>query len=201
MRRAKRKAIANLFDRVDPDDSDLDKELISGEQDEEIRQLLAECHDGQLGQLPRLDDDEEGNGTDDDGPEDDDHENAFTSTRDIWKKITFEPDIKEFDLLDSPPDELPSEIEVWKMFMTQEILQMICNQSNVYAFQKNTELLQLCPKELEIFCGIFYRMGIVKMSCVRDYWSERMRYAPVADEMSRNRFEQITRKIHFVDNE
>lgn len=85
--------------------------------------------------------------------------------------------------------------------MTPEILEMICTESNTYAFQRNTELLQLCPKELEISCGILYRMGIVQISCVRDYWSEGMRYGHIADEMSRNRFEHIARKIHFVDNE
>ena len=38
---------------------------------------------------------------------------------------------------------------------------------------------------------------------IRDYWStnEYLRYAPIAERISRDRFEEITRYLHFVDNE
>ena len=46
-------------------------------------------------------------------------------------------------------------------------------------------------------------MGINKLPEIRDYWStnKQLRYAPIADRISRDRFEEITRYLHFVDNE
>nr|XP_061791912.1 piggyBac transposable element-derived protein 3-like [Nerophis lumbriciformis] len=44
-------------------------------------------------------------------------------------------------------------------------------------------------------------MGLVQMSGVRQYWESEVRYGPVADIMSRNRFNQLLSVIHFVDNE
>lgn len=44
-------------------------------------------------------------------------------------------------------------------------------------------------------------MGLVQMSGVRQYWESEVRYGPVADVMSRNRFNLLLSVIHFVDNE
>ena len=46
-------------------------------------------------------------------------------------------------------------------------------------------------------------MGINKLPEIRDYWStnEFLCYAPIADRISRDRFEQITRYLHFVDSD
>ena len=46
-------------------------------------------------------------------------------------------------------------------------------------------------------------MGINLLPEIRDYWSvnECLRYSPIADRISRDRFEEITRYLHFVDNE
>ncbi len=37
---------------------------------------------------------------------------------------------------------------------------------------------------------------------IRDYWSTNplLRYHPIADRISRDRFEEVTRYLHFVDN-
>ena len=41
------------------------------------------------------------------------------------------------------------------------------------------------------------------MSEIRDYWctDKVLHYAPIADRISRDRFEEITRYLHFVDND
>ena len=46
-------------------------------------------------------------------------------------------------------------------------------------------------------------MGINRLPEVRDYWSnnEYLRYSPIADRITRDRFEQITRHLHFADND
>jgi hypothetical protein len=43
-------------------------------------------------------------------------------------------------------------------------------------------------------------MGIVKMPSVSGYWETGTRYPPVADVMSRNRFQKIVSTIHLQDN-
>ena len=98
MRSAKRKAIANLFDKVDANDSDLDE------------------HNNEVGQS--VDNEEHSETDDNDLSEVDDNETApvsvCTSPRDLWKKTTFQPHVKEFDLQEdtSSPDHLPSEIDI-----------------------------------------------------------------------------------------
>ena len=46
-------------------------------------------------------------------------------------------------------------------------------------------------------------MGIVRLPELRDYFSkdEKLRYPPIAGRISRNRFEEIARYLHFVNNE
>ena len=43
-------------------------------------------------------------------------------------------------------------------------------------------------------------MGIIKMCNIEDYWNSSLHCAPIADKMSRNRFQTIHRILHFVDN-
>ena len=51
--------------------------------------------------------------------------------------------------------------------------------------------------------GFMILMGINHLPEIRDYWSvcEYFRYAPIADRITRDRFEEITRYLHFVDND
>ena len=44
-------------------------------------------------------------------------------------------------------------------------------------------------------------MGIIKLPSYRNYWSGALRYPTIADAMSRNRFETLSRYLHFVDND
>ena len=51
--------------------------------------------------------------------------------------------------------------------------------------------------------GFMILMGINKLPEICDYWSldPKFRYAPIADRITRDRFEEITRYLHFVDND
>jgi hypothetical protein len=46
-------------------------------------------------------------------------------------------------------------------------------------------------------------MGINRLPEIRDYWStdKNHTYAPIADRITRDRFEEITRYLHFADND
>ena len=56
--------------------------------------------------------------------------------------------------------------------------------------------------EIKAYMGFTILMGINELPEIRDYWSlnEYLRYAPIANKISRNHFEEITRYLHFVDN-
>ena len=46
-------------------------------------------------------------------------------------------------------------------------------------------------------------MGINELPEIRDYWSTDpyLHYDPIASRITRDRFEQISRYLHFVNNE
>ena len=58
-------------------------------------------------------------------------------------------------------------------------------------------------KEFRAFLGFSILMGIVQLPALDDYWSRdsRTRYAHIADKISRQRFREISRYLHFVDND
>ena len=55
---------------------------------------------------------------------------------------------------------------------------------------------------MKAYLGFRILMGIVREPEIRDYWSrnELLHYSPIASRISRNRFEEITRYFHLVDN-
>ena len=57
--------------------------------------------------------------------------------------------------------------------------------------------------EIRAYMGFMILMGINKLPEIRDYWSvdPTFRYAPIADRITRDRFEEITRYLHFIDND
>jgi hypothetical protein len=50
--------------------------------------------------------------------------------------------------------------------------------------------------------GFFILMGLVPLSSIYDYWSTNpiYHYSPIASRISRDRFVEIHRYLHFVDN-
>ena len=44
-------------------------------------------------------------------------------------------------------------------------------------------------------------MGIIKLPSYRNYWPGARRYPAIADVMLKNRFETLSRYLHFVDND
>ena len=57
-------------------------------------------------------------------------------------------------------------------------------------------------EEIRAYLGFMILMGINKLPEVRDYWSngEYLHYSPIADRITKDRFEQITRYLHFADD-
>ena len=86
------------------------------------------------------------------------------------------------------------------MFVTNDMLEIIVTEPMNYSMMKYGVAIKLNKDDLEQFISVYYNMGLVKMPDVRCYWDTYSRYLPVADVMSRARFQQIQTCLHFANN-
>ena len=62
---------------------------------------------------------------------------------------------------------------------------------------------KITVEELKAFLGFCVLMGINSLPALKDYWKRdpAFHYAPIADRITRDRFLEISRYLHFVDND
>ena len=62
---------------------------------------------------------------------------------------------------------------------------------------------KITVEELKAFLGFCILMGINSLPALKDYWKRdpAFHYSPIADRISRDRFLEISRYLHFVDND
>ena len=67
---------------------------------------------------------------------------------------------------------------------------------------KYSQWTPVTPSELEAFMGFNFLMGLNPKPSVSDYWKRDTiyHYPPIADRISRDRYRDINRYLHFVDN-
>ncbi|XP_058235983.1 activating transcription factor 7-interacting protein 1 isoform X3 [Hemibagrus wyckioides] len=84
----------------------------------------------------------------------------------------------------------------------EDLLDEIVHNTNLYALQHGKGNLALTTGELQIFLGINMVMSYVRHPRTRMYWSSQagLRLDLIADAMPVNRFEEILRYLHFVDD-
>lgn len=124
----------------------------------------------------------------------------------VWKKQ--DPDnVKKvslnFEMTQSIEEDMANwePIEFYQKFMDNFILDLIVEESNKYAVQRNpAALLKLTRNELEQFIGILYTISLVKMPSCRLYWSKEFYFEKLASTMTVNRFEKIKNFLHCSDN-
>ena len=96
--------------------------------------------------------------------------------------------------------------EIFLLLFTSPILKHIVQQTNQYAQEclgKWFSTWQLVTVEdLCTYIGFMILMGLVPLPSIQDYWKKdpTFHYSPVADRISRDRFLDIHRYLHFVDN-
>ena len=106
-----------------------------------------------------------------------------------------------------PKVQLPQDpLGLFSLFFDDELVGLIVNETNKYANQQlhgTDRSWSTNADEIHAYMGFMILMGINRLPEIRDYWSanEKLRYAPIADKISRDRFEEITRYLHFVDND
>ena len=80
----------------------------------------------------------------------------------------------------------------------------IVEETNRYASVVNPlEEWKTNQNELQAYFGFYILMGMVKEPEIRDYWAKDLTfsYHPISDKISRKRFEEISRYLHFVNTD
>ena len=96
-----------------------------------------------------------------------------------------------------------SPFELWKIFFTEDILEAIVVQINLYANpDKNEDNFCVGKEELLNFLGVLSLCGYHSLPGEQHYWSNQpdMEVSIVSKALSRKHFLSIKSKIHFVDN-
>ena len=92
--------------------------------------------------------------------------------------------------------------ELFELFFTDELLQLISQQTTNYALFRNCPDPQVSIEDLKVFIGSLLVSGYNELPSKRSYWdtSKDMRNDMEYEAMRRDRFLQICRFIHFADN-
>lgn len=119
----------------------------------------------------------------------------------IWKKkdLAIE-DCSWKAKLSEPPEDVLSLFEYFSTFFDNEMIDALRYQTNLYSTQINGNCISVTHEEMRKYLSILVISGIVRMPHFRMFWHSGTRFAPVADLMSRNRFEAIYQCLHMNDN-
>lgn len=98
-----------------------------------------------------------------------------------------------------PPLEM-TPYQYFKSIFTDDIVNNLVLQSNLYSIQKTGVSLDSNSNEMEQFIGINVISSLVKMPSYRMYWASNTRFPPIADTIARNRFDKMRTFLHINDN-
>ncbi len=117
--------------------------------------------------------------------------------------------VKPFESATGPTVQISDKPEdIFQLFFDQSLQEKSVHESNKYAklvmgeeaYQK---WIPLTVTELQAYFGFGILMRINHIPAIEDYWNRdpHYRYASIADKISRQRFRDISRYLHFVDND
>ena len=93
-------------------------------------------------------------------------------------------------------------VEIFERLFDDKILEIITEQSILYARQKNNQSFFVNKEELKVFIGVLLFSGYHRLPRERMYWSldEDVSVPIINNSISRNRFHEIKKHLHFADN-
>ena len=124
-----------------------------------------------------------------------------------WSSSLSPVDIAPFIEEVGPTVPIPqSELDVFNLFFSDEICAHIVEQTNLYAQEvlgeKYMHWEKVTTDELRAYFGFMTLMGIVTEPALDDYWRrDELHFSPIADLISRQRFCDLHRFLHFQRNE
>ncbi|CAI6371787.1 unnamed protein product [Macrosiphum euphorbiae] len=118
-----------------------------------------------------------------------------SNLRDL-KKFCYQKFVKFADKpLPSKFTDLSTPLSFFNYFFDEKLYDLIVEQTNLFSYDN-----VFTKKDIQKYLGICIFTSVVHMSSVRDYWSQGLRFEPIAETMSLNNFEKIRRYLHFNDN-
>nr|CAI5841887.1 unnamed protein product [Callosobruchus analis] len=108
------------------------------------------------------------------------------------------------DRLDNVKNQIQSKtpVEIFETLFDDEVIGFIAEQTNLYASQNNNHVFRVTQEEIKVFLAILLLSGYNRLPRERNYWclDEDLLVPPVANAMSRNRFQEIKKYLHLADN-
>ena len=111
------------------------------------------------------------------------------------------PPVHPFTAHIGPTTTIPdSPLDAFLLTFTPDLIALIVRESNKYAKEVMGE--DITDVELKAYLGFCILMSIAHIPVLEDYWKRDpvLQYAPIADLISRDRFRDISRYLHFADN-
>ena len=115
---------------------------------------------------------------------------------------------KEYSHPHGPSFALPTSIlTLFTLLFTGELVDTIVEETNRYVqfcLQEKYETWEkITEEEMYAYFGFLILMGMVNLPSIKDYWrkDEVFNYRPISNKISRTRFLDIHRFLHFVNNE
>ncbi|CAG4977720.1 unnamed protein product [Parnassius apollo] len=95
-----------------------------------------------------------------------------------------------------------SPVMLFEKIFDDNVMSLIVENSMKYAGQHNRHSFEIDKPELRTFLAVLCFTGYHELPSERAYWSldENLGVPLIANCMSRNRFSDIKRNLHFVDN-
>lgn len=93
-------------------------------------------------------------------------------------------------------------IEIFESIVDDVVIQLMVDQSNLYASQNNRHAFSVTKRDIKIFLGVLLFSGYHQLPRERLYWSldEDFDTKLVYNAISRNRYCEIKKNLHFTDN-
>ncbi|KAI5692771.1 hypothetical protein M8J75_000885 [Diaphorina citri] len=104
-----------------------------------------------------------------------------------WQPGNYEETPLDFVVVNSsePPDPTKTPFQYFKDFVSDEMIQMLVEQNNLYSTQKNGISVNTTTSEIEQVLGMYLRMGIAQFPSVRSYWESYTNYPLISEVMPR----------------
>ena len=93
-----------------------------------------------------------------------------------------------------------SPLQYLSKFHKTALLDIVVEQTNIYSFQTIHKSIDTNFAEIMSLIRMSIKMGILQLPSYKSYWSRELRCPRIADVMPRNRYQELIRYLHFVNN-
>lgn len=151
-------------------------------------------------------------GSDGETDEENDEENGTRVVDEQWTQQLLPIVVEEFDAQTGKRFTIPdnaSQLDVFSVLFDDKIVGKIVTETNLYAQQtiaqnpgRNLNWKDTTAREIKAFFGVSIIMGLNSLPIIADYWASDpcLGNEEVKKVMTKNRFESISRFLHFNDS-